>query len=60
MFLEKISLELLHVTFESFLREAGHDVEEFWMRVDDAITSIIMQNEKKILQKVMKSGVLKL
>jgi tubulin monoglycylase TTLL15 len=38
--------------FENFIKNAGFSVEKFWMRIDDAIASIVLQNERRILERV--------
>lgn len=38
--------------FEHIIRERGFNVEDFWKKIDDAITSIIIQNEKKLIEAV--------
>ncbi|KAG5677464.1 hypothetical protein PVAND_007222 [Polypedilum vanderplanki] len=42
--------------FENFIEKNGFNVKSFWMKVDDAINSIILQNEKHILEKIVKEG----
>jgi tubulin monoglycylase TTLL15 len=38
--------------FENLIKNTGLSVEKFWSRVDDAIGSIVLQNERRIIEKV--------
>lgn len=38
--------------FEHIIKERGFDVRNFWKNVDDAITSIILKNEKHFIRNV--------
>lgn len=38
--------------FEHIIREKGFSVEKFWQNIDDAISTVILQNEKHIIKAV--------
>jgi tubulin monoglycylase TTLL15 len=40
------------VGFEEYLRDKGHDVDLLWMKIDDAISTIVLRNEHEIESKV--------
>lgn len=38
--------------FEYIVKQEGFDINKFWSRIDDAIVSIILQNERKFINEV--------
>lgn len=41
------------IIFENIIKEKGFDVEKFWIKIDDAITSLIMSKEEKLNKEVI-------
>lgn len=39
-------------TFENLVKSQGHDIKNFWNRIDDAITSLIIMKQKTIIEGV--------
>jgi tubulin monoglycylase TTLL15 len=44
----------LKVLFENYIETRGFNVKEFWARIDDAIASIVMNSENRVIQEVIK------
>lgn len=40
--------------FEHIIREKGFSVKKFWQNIDEAITSVVLQNEKHLIEAVKK------